>query len=85
MPWITVIHSHHEARLVKVVGVFILDAILCLCVLYQLEPASNNLRVPAESPLVIVLLIELDLELRSALNKGCSPVLVNRVTMSHSE
>jgi hypothetical protein len=78
-------HAHHEARLVKVVGVFIQDAVLRLRVLYQLEPASDNLRILAESSLVVVLSIELDFELRSTLDEVGSLVLADWVLVTLSE
>jgi hypothetical protein len=68
-------HAHHKAGLVKVVGVFILDAVLRLRVLYKLEPPSNSLRILTQGSLVVVLAIELDFKLRSALNKLIGPVL----------
>jgi hypothetical protein len=70
-------HAHHEARLIKVIGIFIQDAVLHLCVLYKLEPLLNNLRSLAQGSLVVVLAIELDFELRLALNKCTSPVYAN--------
>lgn len=54
-------------------------------ILYKLEPASNNLRIFAEGSLVVVLLIELDLELWLALEKGASPVLTYRLLVTLSE
>jgi hypothetical protein len=70
-------YAHHKARLVKVVHVFILDTVLCLHILYQPEPVSDNLRVFAQGFLIAVLLNELDFELRATLDKDCSPVLAD--------
>jgi hypothetical protein len=78
-------HAHHEARLVKVVGVFILNAVLCLCVLYQLEPASNGLRIFAQGSLIVILSIELDFELGSALDKVGSLLLAGWVVVMLSK
>lgn len=33
--------AHHKASLVKVVDALIADAVLSLCLLYQLEPAAD--------------------------------------------
>jgi hypothetical protein len=49
------------------VGVFILDAALCLRVPYQLKSASNSVKIQAESYLIVIPSIELDFELRPAL------------------
>jgi hypothetical protein len=57
--------------------IFILDAVLRLCILHKLEPPSNNLRILAQGSLVVVLAIELDSKLRLALNKCTRPVYAN--------
>jgi hypothetical protein len=54
-------------------------------VLYQLEPDSDSLRIFAQGFLIVVLLIELDFELRSALNKVGSSVMANRILVILSE
>jgi hypothetical protein len=40
-----------------------------------------NLRILAESSLIVILLIEFNLELRATFNEGCSLVLPNRVAV----
>ena len=78
-------HAYHEARLVKVEGVLVKDTVLSLCVLYKLKPALYNLRILAESSLVVVLTIKLDFKLRATFNEGCSLVLANRVLVPFSK
>jgi hypothetical protein len=44
-----------------------------------------NLRILAESSLIVILSIEFNLELRATFNEGCSPVLPNRVAVLLSQ
>ena len=66
-------------------GVLIKDAVLGLCILYKSEPALYNLRILAEGSLIVILAIEFDIELRVTFNKGCSPVLADRVAVALSQ
>jgi hypothetical protein len=66
--------AHHKACLVKVIRVFILDAVLSFNVSYQAKPALNNLRILAERSLVIILAIKLHYKLIAALNPRTRPV-----------
>jgi hypothetical protein len=78
-------HAHHKARLIKAVSVFILDATLCLCGLYQLGVASDSLRIFARGSLIAVLSVKLDFELRVALDTVGSPFLANWVFVTLSK
>jgi hypothetical protein len=44
-----------------------------------------NLRILAESSLIVILLIKFNLKLRATFNKGCSLVLPNRVAVLLSQ
>jgi hypothetical protein len=44
-----------------------------------------NLRIFAESSLIVILSIELNLELRAACDEGSSPLLANRVLIAFSQ
>ena len=52
-------YAHHEARLIKVVHVFIQDAILSFGILYQAESALGYLKILAEGSFVVILSIKL--------------------------
>ena len=56
-------HAHHEARLVKIVHVVVLDPILGFGILYKAELALHKLRIFTEGSLVVVLSIKLHLKL----------------------
>jgi hypothetical protein len=62
----------------------ILDTILRLT-LYQPGPVSDNLSIFAPGSLIVVLSIELDFELRAALDEGCNPVLADWVSMAFGQ
>jgi hypothetical protein len=47
---------------------------LSLCILYKSKLASYNLRILAESSLVVILTIKLDFKLRATFNEGYSLV-----------
>ena len=66
--------AHHEACLVEVVRVFILDAILGFDVGYQAIPALQDRGILTEDSLIVLLAIELECELWLALNKRTGPV-----------
>jgi hypothetical protein len=59
--------------------------VLCLHVLYKLEPGLNNLRIFAQGSLVVVLSIKLNLKHWLALNKGLSLVLADWVSVTLSQ
>jgi hypothetical protein len=70
-------YAYYKARLVKVVGVFVENTVLGLHVLYKPKLASYNLRIFAQSSLIVVLSIELDFELWLTLNEGSSLIYSN--------
>jgi hypothetical protein len=54
------------------------DLLSCLrCYIYKLKLLSNNLRILAQSSLVVVLAIKLDFELRLVLNKHTRLIYTN--------
>jgi hypothetical protein len=74
-------NSNHEASLIKVVHVFIKNAVLCFHVVYKQKSVSDYFRIFAEGSLIVVLSIELNFELWAMLDKGCSPVVANWIAM----
>jgi hypothetical protein len=64
--------AYHEACLVEVVRVVVLDAILSFDVSYKAEPALYNLRILAEGSLVVVLAVKDCFELLLTRNERTS-------------
>ena len=76
--------AYYKASLIKVISVFIYNAILSFYTLYKLELASNNYRIFAEGSLIVILSTKSNFELRTTLNECLSLVLTNRVAMLFS-
>jgi hypothetical protein len=58
--------------------------VLSLYIVHKLELVLYNPRILAESSLIVVLVIKINLKLRATFNKGCSLVLANRVAVALS-
>jgi len=78
-------NAYHEACLVKVVEVAVLDAVLRTHIGHQPEPRVYLVRVFAEGPLEVVGTQQTRLKLRAALYKSVYPQLANRLLTTHHE
>jgi hypothetical protein len=65
-------YAYYKARLIKVIDILIKDTILSLYILYKSKLALYNLRILAESSLIVIFIIKLNFKLRVIFNKDCS-------------
>jgi hypothetical protein len=78
-------NPYHEACLIKVIHVFVCDAVLGLCVGNQLEPGRYNAWIFVKGSLAIVWTIPSKLNLRRTRLEVVYPVLANRLSTTLSQ
>ena len=76
-------NSHHEARLIKIVEIFILNPIFHTYISYQLEPRVYKAVILTESPLEVICTRKTRLELRMASYKAICPLLADALRATH--